>query len=53
MSILRDRLDIVDFWFDAVIPGETGGSQPMDLPLGRSNVTWIIRWDDIHQRDQA
>ena len=32
--ILCEEFDIVGFWFDAGIPMQTGGSSPVDHPLG-------------------
>lgn len=52
-EILADRFDVMGFWFDDGIPTRVEGSDPMDLRLGAPNVTWIIRWHDMQQRDQA
>lgn len=49
-KVLHDRLDVLGFWVDVGIPSEIMGSDPMDLPHGSANVTWIIRWDDMDQR---
>lgn len=49
--VLRDRLDVVGFWVDAGVPARISGSSPMDLPHGSANVTWIIRWDSMNQRE--
>jgi len=46
---LRDNLDIVGFWVDRGIPAEING-EPMDA-LGSANITWIIRWEDMAQRE--
>jgi hypothetical protein len=32
--ILREEFGIVGFWFDAGMPMQTGGSSPVDHPLG-------------------
>lgn len=49
--VLHDRMDVLGFWVDVGIPSQTLGSDPMDLPHGSPNVTWIIRWDDMDQRE--
>ena len=51
MQILRDHFDVVGFWFDVGIPSEISGSTPMELPLGSANVTWILRWDSLEDRE--
>ena len=50
-KVLHDRLDVLGFWVDAGIPARIMGSDPMDLPHGSANVTWVIRWDDMEQRE--
>ena len=52
IRILRERLDIVGFWFDSGDEPKIGGSEPMELPHGSANVTWVIRWDDIDHRER-
>lgn len=51
LEILRRRLDVVGLWFDSGNEPRIAGSEPMDLPHGSANVTWILRWDDIDQRE--
>ena len=51
--ILREEFDIVGFWFDAGIPMQTGGSSPVDHPLGPSNGTWVIRWESMEERESG
>ncbi len=46
---LKDQLDIVGFWLDSGIPTELNG-EPLDA-LGSANITWIIRWQDMAQRE--
>lgn len=48
-----DRWDLIGFWLDEGIPTRVMGSDPMELPHGSANVTWILRWDRIEQRDEA
>lgn len=51
MEILRDHFDVVGFWFDVGIQSEISGSNPMELPLGSANVTWMLRWDSMKDRE--
>ncbi len=46
---LKDKLDIVGFWVESGIPAELNG-EPLDA-LGSANITWIIRWQDMAQRE--
>lgn len=48
---LKANLDIVGFWVDNGVPAEVTGTQPMDMPIGSANITWIIRWDDMDARN--
>ena len=50
-EVLGDRMDLVGFWVDVGIPGKVMGSDPMDLTHGPANVTWIIRWENMEQRE--
>lgn len=50
-EVLSKRMDIVGVWFDSGIPARISGADPMPLPYGSANVTWVIRWDDLAQRD--
>jgi len=50
--VLTERFDVLGFWVDDGIPAETRGSDPMDLRHGPANVTWIIRWDSMQQRER-
>ena len=43
-------MDVVGFWVNTGEPAEVVG-EPRDA-LGPSNVTWIIRWRDLGQREQ-
>jgi hypothetical protein len=47
---LRSHFDVVGFWVGTDIPPRVSG-KPLD-ELGQANVTWIIRWDSMEQRDQ-
>ncbi|MEN8040289.1 MAG: hypothetical protein ABFR95_02195 [Actinomycetota bacterium] len=49
--VLSDRLDIIGFWVDTGIPPRIMGSEPMDLPHGSANVTWMIQWDSMEHRE--
>lgn len=50
-QILRDRFDLLGFWIDADIPARVMGSDPMELPHGHANVTWVIRWASLEERE--
>ncbi len=52
--VLRDKLDVVGFWVDdGKHKPEVAGSDPHDCPIGSANVTWIIRWEDMAQRNEV
>ncbi len=51
IEVLRVHLDIVGVWIDSGIDSRIAGSAPTDLPHGSANVTWVIRWDDLAQRE--
>jgi hypothetical protein len=51
LPYLAQRLDVVGFWVTTDDPPEIDG-EPMDK-LGAANVTWIIRWRDLAQRNDA
>jgi hypothetical protein len=48
---LLRNLDVVGFWYSTNDPPELTG-EPLDR-LGSSNVTWIIRWKDLAQRNEV
>ena len=48
---LRRNLDVVGFWYSTNDPPELSG-EPLDR-LGSANVTWIIRWKDLAQRNEV
>lgn len=50
-QVLGERLDLVGFWIDAGIPTRVMGSEPIELPYGHANVTWVIRWPDMETRE--
>lgn len=47
---LKANLDVLGFWVNSEPAPDVGG-EVLD-PLGSSNVTWIIRWQDMTQRKQ-
>ena len=53
VPFLKANLDIIGFWMESGDPSEIGGSDPMDLPHGSANVTWIIRWKDMQDRAEG
>jgi hypothetical protein len=46
---LAKKLDVVGFWVNTPDEVEVRG-EPQDA-LGSANVTWIVRWDDLAQRN--
>lgn len=52
-EFLRNRWDVSGFWIDSGEPGRIFGSDPMDSRHGAPNVSWMIRWDDLEQREAA
>jgi hypothetical protein len=50
LPYLRQNLDLVGFWANAADEPEVLGV-PTDS-LGTANITWIIRWDDLEQRNR-
>jgi hypothetical protein len=46
---LSRKLDLVGFWVSNGEPSQISGNA-MD-ELGSANVTWILRWHDMAQRD--
>ncbi len=46
---LSGKMDVVGFWVNTSAPAEVFG-EPQDA-LGPSNVTWVIRWRDLAQRE--
>jgi hypothetical protein len=48
---LSQHLDVLGFWVTTDDPAEILG-RPQD-ELGVANVTWIIRWDDLEQRNSV
>jgi hypothetical protein len=51
VPFLKANLDIVGFWVDSGDQSEVYGKTPMELPLGSSNITWILRWHDMDDRN--
>ena len=51
IAYLRKHLNIVGFWLNNGSPSEIRGAA-MD-PLGSANVTWIIGWTDMRQREET
>jgi len=51
LGVLGARMDVLGVWFDSGIPARISGANPMQLRHGSANVTWVIRWDDLAQRD--
>ena len=49
LSYLKKHLDVVGFWISTDIPAEIFGKRIGELDA--ANITWIIRWRDIKQRE--
>ncbi len=45
---LGSKMDVIGFWVNTADAPEVGGA-PQDA-LGVANVTWIIKWRDLAQR---
>lgn len=52
-AFLRDRLDASGFWIDSGEPARIFGSDPMEPKHGPANVSWMIRWTDLDEREAA
>lgn len=48
---LAKKLDLVGFWINTAEPSQITGA-PLDA-LGSANVTWILRWNDMAQRNET
>ena len=53
VPFIKGKMDVVGFWLDNEMAPEYGGSLPLDEDVRPANVTWIIRWQDMAQRDKA
>lgn len=49
--VLARHCDIVGVWFASDQAPQVSGADPMRLPHGSANVTWIIRWRDMDHRN--
>ena len=47
---LKANLNVLEFWLDAGIDAEVGGTDPKVSPHGHANVCWIIRWESMDER---
>ena len=47
---LKSNLEVLDFWMDAGVEAEVGGSDPQVSSHGQANVCWIIRWQSHAER---
>lgn len=53
VAVLGEILDLVGWWVDGGEPTLIMGSDPIDLPYGSANVTWMIRWKSMEQRERV
>ena len=51
LPFLREHLDLLGFWVNVDEPAQIGGKALDDL--GSATVTWIIRWEDMGQRNEV
>ncbi len=49
LPYLKQQFDLVGFWIDNGEPAEVL-DEPLDK-LGPANITWIIQWQDMDQRN--
>jgi len=49
IPFLGGKMDVVGFWVNTADAPEING-EPLDK-LGSANVTWVIRWRDLAQRN--
>ncbi|MGH8946920.1 MAG: hypothetical protein ACRDVL_12330 [Acidimicrobiia bacterium] len=52
-EFLRNRWDMSGFWIDSGEPARISGSDPMDPEHGSANVTWVLRWQNLEEREAA
>ena len=50
LPYLASQLDLVGFWVNTADAPEVHG-EPLDS-LGSANITWVIRWRDLEQRNK-
>ena len=51
LPYIREQLDLVGSWVNLDDPAQISG-RPQD-ELGSATVTWIIRWEDMDQRNET
>jgi NIPSNAP len=51
LEYFSNRFDVIGLWFDSGISPRITGADPMDLRHGSANVTWILRWESLEERD--
>ena len=51
VPFLKKELDVVGFWINSEDEPEVLG-EPHD-ELGTANVTWVLRWNDLAQRNET
>lgn len=50
VPFLKASFDLVGFWIDSGEPAEVL-DEPLDK-LGPANITWILRWQDMDERNR-
>ncbi|MDM7861152.1 hypothetical protein QTP81_11135 [Alteromonas sp. ASW11-36] len=51
-SFLKTNLDVVGIWISTEDNAIISGTNPMKQYLGSANVTWIIRWNSMEERER-
>ena len=50
---IKGKMQVVGFWVNNEMAPIYGGSLTQDKNVRPANITWIIRWQDRAQRDEA
>jgi len=51
VPFLKRNYDVIGFWVNSEDKPEIARGEPD--PLGSSNVTWIVRWESMSQRNET
>lgn len=50
---LGERWDLLGWWMDSGKEPRIMGSDPMELEHGLANITWMLGWDNMKERESA
>ncbi len=53
VAYLKSKMDVVGFWVANDMEPEYKGRNKPDESEQPANITWIIRWNDRQERDEA